>query len=195
MDKKLLTFLITFPVLSILLSVSVISTEETIPSSINFPDKNKYKKIADSFINYADTINYGETGKPKSQIRADKLIHYPGNKDSELIAPIINFFRQQGSPLVIIADKGFVNPDASRVLLKGHVIIIREPSPYNQFVEIQSPELTVWPDKEYAETDKSIQIKTRSGTINSVGMEAYLDIERYKFINNVRGIYNNDQNE
>ncbi|MCU7835230.1 MAG: LPS export ABC transporter periplasmic protein LptC [gamma proteobacterium symbiont of Taylorina sp.] len=190
MDKKLLAFLIAFPIVSILLTVSIIKTKKVTQTSMNFPDTNQYKKIADSFINYADMINYGETGHPKSKISADKLIHYPGDKDSELINPIITFFRQQGSPFVIIADKGFINQGATRLFLKGRVMIMRKSSPYNQFLEVKSPELIIWPDKEYAETEKPIQIKTDNSLINSIGMEAYFDTEHYIFMHKVKGHYN-----
>ena len=189
MDKKLLIFLIAFPILSILLSISIFNSKNEEQLLIDFPQKNKKKKIADSFINHANIINYDKLGKQKNVIIAEKLLHYPGDIDSELIKPDITLFRLQGSPIVITADHGFTNQQGTRIILTGHVIITRENSQDNQFFQLKSPTLTIWPNKEFVETDKDVLITTENSTINSVGMKAYLDVEHYLFLSRVKAIH------
>ena len=186
MDKKLLIFLIAFPIASALLAFLILYGEKTEQVQLNFPEKNKLKKISDSFINHAKIISYDATGKPKNNIIADKLLHYPGDIDSELVKPKITFFRELGSPILITADNGFTNQQGTRIILNGHVIISRERSQYNQFFHLKSPALTIWPDKEYAETDKVITMTTDNTIVNSVGMKAYLDVEHYLLLDRVR---------
>lgn len=187
MNKKLLIFLIAFPIASIFLTVIVFNNKTVKLAHMDFPQKNQQKKISDSFINHAHIINYNDkTGKQKSKIIADKLLHYLGDIDSELIKPRITFFREQGSPVLITADNGFTNQQGTRIILTGQVIITRERSPYNQFFQLKSPTLTIWPDKEYAETDKAVLMTTDETIINSVGMKAYLDIEHYLLLSRVR---------
>ena len=188
MDKKLLIFLIAFPIVSLFLSMSIgiHNNKKILQPELNFPEKNQLKKISDSFINHANIISYNEAGKPKNNIIADKLLHYPGDIDSELIKPNITFFRELGSPILITADNGFTNQQGTRIILTGHVIITRERSADNQFFQLKSTTLTIWPEKEYAETDKAVVMTTDTTTINSIGMKAYLDVEHYLLLNRVR---------
>lgn len=187
MDKKLLIFLISFPIISILITWSVLNTKEVTHNDIDFPQQDKQQKVADTFVNDAYIINYGETGKPKSQIIGEKLFHYPGNEDSEISKPIITFFREQGSPVLISADQGWSNHDGSRIILKGNTVISRERSEHNQYSQLKTPQLTIWPDKEYAETDEKIKITTDTTVVTAVGMQAYLDVEHYILLHNVKG--------
>lgn len=188
MDKKLLSFIIALPIISIILTASIVfNSKQLVQPQINFPEKNKNKKVADSFINHVDTINYSKTGRQKSQIIADKLLHYPGDKDSQLIQPIITFFRDAGLPVIINADNGYINQNGTRIILVGHVIIKREKSQQSQFFQINAPALTIWPDKEYAETDTAVQISSENNIVNAIGMKAHLDREHYILLNRVKG--------
>ena len=187
MEKKLLLLLITIPVASLVITWSVFNAGETIQDKINFPEQNNSEKISDTFFNKANIINFSETGIPKSQIIGDQLFHYPGKEDSEIIKPRITLFRDAGSPVDITADHGFINHEGTRLLLKGHTIIKREKSSANKFSQLETPELTIWPDKDYAETDKKVKITSESTIATGVGMKAYLDTEHYLLLNNVKG--------
>ena len=186
MDKKLLIILVTFPIVSIFLTLIVLNIEEIEKTQMDFPGNNSQKSVADSFINYADIINYSESGKPKNNIVADKILHYPGKVDSKLIKPNISLFRELGAPILITADNGFTNPQGTRIILTGHVVITRERSPHNQFFQLKSPTLTIWPNKEYAETDQAVLMTTEDTIVNAIGMKAYIDVEHYLLLSNVK---------
>ena len=189
MDKKLFALLITIPVLSVLITWYVFSVSSLEQSHIIFPEQNSQKSVADTFFNQASILNYGETGFPKSKIIGDQMFHYPGEDDSEIINPRVTFFRDEGSPVYITADHGWINEDGTRVFLKGHTIIKRDKTPVNQFSQLETPELTIWPNKEYAETDKAVKITTDTTIATGIGMKAYLDEEHYLLLNNVKSKY------
>ena len=186
MDKKLLIFLVAFPIASVFLTLMVLNDEKIEKTLTAYPEKNPPKKIADSFLNHVDIINYDETGKPKNNIIADKILHYPGDVDSKIIKPNISLFRKQGSPILITADNGFTNQQGTRIILTGHVVISRERSQYNQFFQLKSPTLTIWPNKEYAETDKAVMMTTEGTIVNAIGMKAFIDKEHYLLLSNVK---------
>lgn len=187
MDKKLFALLLSIPVISIAISWYVLTETSLESNQIIFPQQNNQKKIADTFFNHADIINFGETGLPKSKIIGDQILHYPDEEDSEIITPRITLFRDRGLPVNISADHGWINKDGTRVLLKGHTVIKREKSQHNQFSQLETPELTIWPNKNFAETDKAVKITTDSTVATGVGMKAYLDEEHYYLLNNVKG--------
>lgn len=186
MDSKLFALLLTFPLISMGLTWVVYNTNDIEESQIEFPEQNN-KIIADTFFNDTTIIDFGENGQPKNKIIGDQLFHYPDDTDSEIINPRITLFREEGTPVNITADHGWINEDGTRVLLKGHTNIVREKSDVNQFSRLETPELTIWPDREYAETDKPVKITTDGTIATGTGMKAYLDKEHYLLLNNVKG--------
>lgn len=187
MDKKLLALLFAIPLISLAITGYVLNISENRHISIILPEKNSTTKIADTFFNTAEIINFGAAGLPKSKIIGDQISHYPGEEDSEISMPRITLFRTSGPPVYITADHGWINHEGTRVILEGHTIIKREQSNTNQFSQLESPELTIWPNRDYAETDKAVKITTDSTIATGVGMKAYLDKERYYLLNNVKG--------
>lgn len=186
MDKKLLTLLFAIPIASIAVTWYVFNLDNKHQTNIIFPEKNSALKTANTFFNSAEIINFAETGIPKSKIIGDQISHYPGEEDSEITNPRITIFRDSAPPVYISADQGWINNDGTRVILKGHTVIKREQSQVNQFSQLESPQLTIWPNRDYAETDKAVKITTDSTVATGIGMKAYLDTEHYYLLNNVK---------
>ncbi|MCW8930148.1 MAG: LPS export ABC transporter periplasmic protein LptC [Gammaproteobacteria bacterium] len=187
MDKKLFVLLLTVPIVSIIITWYVFTQTSIEQTQISFPSQNLQKKISDTFFNNADIINFDEMGVPKSKIIGDQIFHYPDEEDSEIINPIITLIRAKGLPVIITADHGWINKEGTRVFLKGHTIIKREKSENNRFSQLETPELTIWPNKDFAETDKDVKITTDTTVATGIGMKAYLDKEHYYLLNNVKG--------
>lgn len=187
MDKKLFAILLAIPVISIFITWYVFTQTAVVQTQISFPEQNVQKKVANSFFNNANIISFGETGLPKSKIIGDQIFHYPDEEDSEIIKPRITLFREKGLPVYITADHGWINKEGTRVFLKGHTIIKREKSLENRFSQLETPELTIWPNKNFAETEEAVKITTASTIATGVGMKAYLDTEHYYLLNNVKG--------
>jgi len=186
MDKKLLAVLFAILAASIAITGYVFNLSNSKQSDIILPKKNSSLKIADTFFNSAEIISFGEAGIPKSKIIGDQISHYPGKEDSEIITPKITLFRDIGPPVFVTADLGWINKEGTRLILKGHTLIKREKSQANQFSQLESPELTIWPNRDYAETDKAVKITTDTTIATGIGMKAYLDKEHYYLLNNVK---------
>jgi len=186
MDKKILAILIIIPIVSTILSGYVFNLNSDKQADTSLAENNSRRKIADTYFNQAEIISFDETGAPKSKIIGAKISHYPGDKDSEISTPRVTLIRDSGSPIYITADQGWVNKDASRVILQGNTIIKREKSPANQSFQLETPELTIWPNKNFAETDKAVRINSDTTITTGVGMKAYLESEHYYLFNNVK---------
>ncbi len=187
MDKKLSALLLSIPLISMAITWYVYNLDADNQPQVSFPQQNIHKKIANTFFNFAEIINFSEAGLPKSKIIGDQIFHYPDQEDSEIVNPRIILFRDQGTPVEITADHGWMNKPGTRIFLKGHTIITREKSPNNPYSKLESPELTIWPNKDYVETDKAVKITTETTIATGVGMKAYLDKEHYYLLSNVTG--------
>ena len=186
MDKKLFALLLIIPIISISISWYVFTLTSVKQKQFAFPKQSVQKKVANTFFNDADIINFSDTGFPKSKILGKQIFHYPDEEDSEIIKPIITLFRAKGLPVHITADHGWINKDGTRVFLKGHTIIKRKKSENNGFSQLETPELTIWPNRDFAETDKAVKITTDSTVATGIGMKAHLDTEHYYLLSNVK---------
>lgn len=55
--------------------------------------------------------------------------------------------------------------------------------------EIKTVKLTIFPEREYAETDKPVTITTAEGTTEATGMRLFLNEQRFQLLSNVKGYY------
>lgn len=55
--------------------------------------------------------------------------------------------------------------------------------------QIKTVKLTLFPDREYAETDKPVTIITAEGTTEAIGMKLYLNEQRLQLLSKVKGYY------
>ncbi len=189
MDKKLLLLLLVIPLTAIILTWTIINSSVRQGSKVVFPDQTTHKTVADTFFNNTTIIDFGDNGLPESKIIGKQLFHYPDKEDSEIIAPIITLFRAVGAPVLVNADRGWINKDGTRVLLKGHTVIERHKSESNKYSRLETPELTIWPDRDYAETDKAVKITSEATIATGIGMKAYLDKEHYYLLNHVKATH------
>ena len=66
------------------------------------------------------------------------------------------------------------------VELWDHVLAVRNAS-NGKFIQIQTESLTIYPDKDYAETNQKVFIDENSGRTIAGGMKAYLDEGKFYF--------------
>jgi len=189
MDIKLFFTLLSIPVFAMTVTWLSLTGSADKQPVIDLPAADSSQRIADHFLNEATIINFNPQGIPRSQISGSRLLHYPGDEDAELLDPHIILHRDEGSPVLITADKGWVNKDGTRVFFQGHTVVKRKKSQTNSFSRLDTPELTIWPNKEFAETDKHVKITTDTTVATGTGMKAYLDSGRYYLLNNVKGHY------
>ena len=174
MDKKLLFILLSLPLASIAITWYIFNLSIEHQVAINIPGVNGSLRTADTFFNQVDIINYDVMGKPKSYMTGKNIAHYPGDNDSRINVPRITFFRDKGLPVYVSAAQGLVNKNGSRLILKTDTVIKREQSLENSFFQLETPELTVWPKKDFAATKKAVKIITGTTIVTGIGMNADL---------------------
>ena len=143
-------------------------------------------ELPDTYVNQANITTYGVNGNPKYRIKSTQFIHFPGYKDAEVLNPLIFVFQEQGSPWKIRAQKGWVTPDGEQLRLQENVVISRQASKFNQFSQLESEHLSVWPKQEYAESDKAVKITTDETIVTAVGLEADLYQQQYHLLSQVK---------
>lgn len=128
-------------------------------------------------------------GVPKHQLQADTMIHHPEQGSSDLTRPYLEFYRAQQQPWRIRSETGKASDDGALVNLLGAVQVWREPSSNNRPITLHTHNLSVQPDRDYAETHEPVHILSEGTDIKGVGMRVYFDTESVELLSNVRGIH------
>lgn len=128
-------------------------------------------------------------GKPKHMLTADSMIHHPDQGSSDLLNPYLEFYRPPQQPWRIRSETGKANDEGSLVNLLGEVHIWREASDNTRAMTLDTHNLTVQPNRDYAETHEPVQITTEGSTIQGTGMRAYFDTEQVELLSDVRGVH------
>ena len=92
------------------------------------------------------------------------------------------------SPWHVQSERGEVNPDGTEVELIDSVRVSRTDE-HNRNLLITTTRMTVFPQKQYAQTEQAVRIDGAGGVTTAKGMKAYLKDGRMNLLSNVRGQY------
>ena len=110
-----------------------------------------------------------EAGQPHRRLIAREARHYPGGVGSELDAPHLTLFTEEGPPWQLKSARGWVSEEAEEIRLQGEVFLDREAWQDAPPVQIATPELSVWPQEHYGRTYAPLQATRGADWLTSVG--------------------------
>lgn len=142
----------------------------------------------DYYMEDFSTLTLEEDGRPKNRLRAVYMAHYPDNDTTELLKPSMEIYRVGRLPLYLSAERGWVTDDNNVVVLRGDVRLWEDDAAGKRVLQVDTTEVKVLLDTEYAETDRRAVIVSKSSTITGTGMRAYLKESRLEVMKHERTI-------
>lgn len=155
------------------------------PTTTTFIDA---PQLPDYMLEKFKTTRMDEQGQMKSQLAAASMVHYR-DKNTEIIAPYLTFYKQGQLLWVIQAEQGQISPDGNEVRLLGQTILWRKDISEAKQAEITSRDVRVRLDTNYAETQASTSIRGYNSETRSVGMHVFLSSHQVELLSQVRGRY------
>jgi len=147
----------------------------------------------DFWIEELSALTMDKQGQPRRRLNAAVMRHFPDDESTELEQPEIELLAPGKPPWLVRSEQGWVSADGDLVLLQGKVFIDREGDEEVRPVHLETRDLRVQPDDEYAETDNPVQIVSGSSRVESTGLQAWLrEPMRIKLLADVRGHYENE---
>jgi len=101
---------------------------------------------------------------------ADKMLHYPDDDTTHVIAPRLTYHTTP--PTRLAADSASLDKDGKHVKLAGNVRIVRDALGTRLQTRIATSVLHVEPDAGLARTDAPVTLTQGRSVINGVGLEA-----------------------
>ncbi len=129
------------------------------------------------------------SGKPKFQLSAEQLNHYPYDDHSDLIKPKLKFYSKQGPAWFVQSETGRISSEGKLIRLFGLVHIKREKTDKYRSVSIITRNIVFRPDTNFVSTKESVNYTSGKDQVYGVGMQADLSDWRIKFLSNTKARY------
>lgn len=128
-------------------------------------------------------------GLLKYTFTAPHLVQLPNQQGTRVERPEMTIF-ENGRTLIwsLRAEKGWLSPDNDIIRLET-VNATRPPASGKYPMVLTTSALTLYPEKDFAETTEPVRMESPQVTITGTGLEAYLDQERLNLLSEVRGHY------
>jgi lipopolysaccharide export system protein LptC len=117
-----------------------------------------------------------ERGQPKQLLVADELVHYEGNDRTELIHPVLTLYKEGGPPWVFHAETATLPDQGEWIYMNGPVVILRnadQSDPNARTLRIDTANVRVQPDREYAETDEFVRVVSPPDELTGTGAKVH----------------------
>ena len=145
--------------------------------------------VPDAFVEGMVLSTLDAGGRLRHRVWAERGRHFADDDSTELEAPRAELYRPDEPAWQARARQGWLSSDGERIRLEGAVDIRRPAAARLRPVSLRTESLTLYPERDYAETDVAVHYRTTGLAVDSVGMRAFLGQGRVELRSRVRGTY------
>jgi len=149
----------------------------------------KARTLPDYFMDDFVLRAANKNGSWRYDITGKRMVHLPRQGVWKFQSPEIVLFTKRGAPWYGTAPRGKAWNDGNDALLMGKVHFWRPASPANERATIDSSNVALRPNEDYAQTQALTIFHQGSARMQGVGARAYLDQQRIELLSQVRGTY------
>lgn len=144
----------------------------------------------DYFVDQAVLKEWDLKGDLKQDLHTPRMEHDPKQKQNLLYTPKSNHYRLDKPTINISSERGTIKDDNSRIDLAGKVRVID-----NQVSEasktLATEALTIFPPKDFAETDLPVNLTSKTSQMNGTGMDINFNTRVLNLHSRVEGTFTN----
>ena len=138
----------------------------------------------DFYLNQFKATEYRTSGQVRYYFVADQAQHFPDGDYTLVERPDVTLYDERGLPWLTRAMKGRVTTNYETVKLWDQVVMQRD-TPADP-LELTTRAMTLFPQRDFAETEQAVLITSLNSRITGTGMKAYLDQERVELLDDVK---------
>ena len=129
------------------------------------------------------------SGRPEYRLSAERMLHYPDDDSTHVLAPRLEQRHDDDAPIVIHADRGRISHDGEEASFYGNVVVVREAAQGRSELRVQTEYLQIIPDRDLARTDQPVVITEGRSRLSGVGMEFNNKTRQFALLAHVRGTF------
>ena len=130
---------------------------------------------------------YNALGGVESTLAAAKMLHYPDDDSTDLIAPRVVQTKPDEPRVTMTADRGTLSQDGEEVFLYGNVLLVREAGRERSETQMRTSFLHVVRSHSVVRTDRDVLITEADRVLSARGMVYHNDTQELFLSARVRG--------
>lgn len=131
----------------------------------------------------------GASGRPEYILSAARMLHYPDDESTDIVAPSLVQHRDNAPRVVIRADRGVISKNGAEASFRGNVVVVREADRGRGELRVQTEYLRIVPDRDLASSDKQVIITEGRSRLSGVGLEFNNQTRQFVLLSQVRGTF------
>lgn len=143
----------------------------------------------DYIIDNLKHTRYNAAGAVESTLAASKMLHYPDDDTTDLIAPRLVQTKPQEPRVTVTADRGAVSEDGEEVFLYDNVLLVRDGGSERPETRMSTSFLHLARGGSVISTDREVVITEDERVLSGRGMEYRNDSQELFLRERVRGQY------
>lgn len=133
--------------------------------------------------------DFNRAGLAESALSAVKMMHFPDDDSTELLAPRVLQSRPEQPRLALSADRGTLSRDGEEVFLYDNVLMVREAAAGSAESRLQTSFLHVVRTRSLVRTDREVRLSEGGRAIVGRGMEYDNESRQLSLHAEVRGSF------
>jgi len=133
--------------------------------------------------------DFSPAGSPTSKLSAAKMVHYPDDDSTVLLAPRLAQSKPDQPRLLLSADRGTLSRDGEELFLHDNVVLVREPGAGVGEGRMQSSFLHVIRARSLVRTDREVTVSERGRSLVGLGMDYDNESRQLSLHAQVRGSF------
>ncbi len=130
---------------------------------------------------------FNAQGVVESTLAAVKMLHYPDDDSTELVAPRLVQTKPNEPRVTLSADRGALSQDGEEIFLYGNVLVVREGGAERPETRINTSFLHLVRGQSVIRTDREVVITEEDRVLSGRGMEYHNDSKQLFLRERVRG--------
>ncbi len=132
-------------------------------------------------------MTYNRQGATESTLSAAKMIHFPDDDSTELVAPHLVQTKPDEPRITVTAGRGALSKDGEEVFLYDNVVLVRAASGDTPEARMMTDFLHLVRARSLVRTDREVAISEAGRFLSGRGMEYYNDSRQLYLHERVRG--------
>lgn len=141
----------------------------------------------DYIVDNLTHTRFNAQGRVESTLVAAKMLHYPDDDTTDLVAPRVVQTKPDQPRVTVTADRGALSQDGAEVFLYDNVVLVREGGPDRSETRIRTSFMHVVQARSVIATDRDVVITGDDRVLSGRGMEFHTDSKELFLRERVRG--------
>jgi lipopolysaccharide export system protein LptC len=130
-------------------------------------------RAPDSVVSRFSAVETDDTGRPSRRLAAVQLRQFLDEDLVELDAPRLTLFETDGPPWEGQSRHGLLVRGGEEIRLSDAVQLRRAGSQTARSLHLATSELTIWPQREYAQGDRPVRIESDRDWVTATGIRLW----------------------